>query len=76
MEMMQEMAFSVIAALLFSLIEAFLILPSHLASKAVLKEEATSTYSNFKKCRTKSRSVKKLVHKNQYKICKQLQKNI
>ena len=49
MEMMQEMAFSVIAALLFSLIEAFLILPSHLASKAVLKEEATSTYSNFKK---------------------------
>ena len=30
MEMMQEMAFSVIAALLFSLIEAFLILPSHL----------------------------------------------
>ena len=49
MEMMQEMAFSVIAALLFSLIEAFLILPSHLASKAVLKEEATSKYSNFKK---------------------------
>lgn len=38
MEMMQEMAFSVIAALLFSLLEAFLILPSHLASKSVLKE--------------------------------------
>jgi multidrug efflux pump subunit AcrB len=37
MEMMQEMAFSVIACLLFSLIEAFLILPSHLASKKILK---------------------------------------
>ena len=36
MEMMQEMAFSVIACLLFSLIEAFLILPSHLASKKIL----------------------------------------
>ena len=32
MEMMQEMAFSVIAALLFSLVEALLVLPSHLAS--------------------------------------------
>ncbi|MEC7863532.1 MAG: efflux RND transporter permease subunit, partial [Bacteroidota bacterium] len=48
MEMMQEMAFSVIAALLFSLIEAFLILPSHLASKAVLKENRTTRYSKFK----------------------------
>ena len=37
MEMMQEMAFSVIACLLFSLVEAFLILPSHLASKKILK---------------------------------------
>jgi multidrug efflux pump subunit AcrB len=37
MEMMQEMAFSVIACLLFSLIEAFLILPSHLASKKIIK---------------------------------------
>jgi multidrug efflux pump subunit AcrB len=36
MEMMEEMAFSVIACL-FSLIEAFLILPSHLASKKILK---------------------------------------
>ncbi len=48
MEMMQEMAFSVIAALLFSLIEAFLILPSHLASKAVLNEDSTTRYSKFK----------------------------
>jgi len=39
MEMMQEMAFSVIAALLFSLIEAFLILPAHLSSKSVLQEK-------------------------------------
>ena len=34
MQMMQEMAFSVVAALLFSLIEAFLILPAHLSSKS------------------------------------------
>ena len=33
MQMMQEMAFSVIAALLFSLIEAFLILPAPLNKK-------------------------------------------
>ena len=38
MEMMQEMAFSVIAALLFSLIEAFLILPAHLSSKSVISQ--------------------------------------
>lgn len=43
MEMMQEMAFSVIACLLFSLIEAFLILPSHLSSKKVLNNN-TSTF--------------------------------
>ena len=48
MEMMQEMAFSVIAALLFSLIEAFLILPSHLASRAVLRKDNSSRYSRFK----------------------------
>tara|TARA_B100001758_G_C18416862_1_gene620775 strand:+ start:3275 stop:6469 length:3195 start_codon:yes stop_codon:yes gene_type:complete len=48
MEMMQEMAFSVIAALLFSLIEAFLILPAHLASKTILKKESTSKYSILK----------------------------
>ena len=42
MEMMQEMAFSVIAVLLFSLIEAFLILPSHLSSKKVLEEQRIS----------------------------------
>ena len=39
MEMMQEMAFSVIACLLFSLLEAFLILPSHLASKKILNPD-------------------------------------
>ena len=48
MEMMQEMAFSVIAALLFSLIEAFLILPSHLASKEVLQKDKNTKYSKFK----------------------------
>lgn len=35
MEMMAEMAFVVIAALAFSLIEAFLILPAHLSTKSV-----------------------------------------
>ncbi len=48
MEMMQEMAFSVIAALLFSLIEAFLILPSHLASRSVLQKEKSTMYSKIK----------------------------
>ena len=48
MEMMQEMAFAVIIALLFSLVEAFLILPSHLASKKVLKEKSTSFFSRIK----------------------------
>ncbi|MEQ8324894.1 MAG: efflux RND transporter permease subunit [Vicingaceae bacterium] len=37
MEMIAQMAFVVIASLLFSLIEAFLILPSHLSSKSILK---------------------------------------
>jgi multidrug efflux pump subunit AcrB len=48
MEMMQEMAFSVIAALLFSLIEAFLILPAHLSSKSVLEKDTTSYFSKIK----------------------------
>lgn len=39
MEQMQEMAFVVIASLLFSLIEAFLVLPSHLRSKKLQKKE-------------------------------------
>lgn len=39
MEMMREMAVVVISCLGFSLIEAFFILPSHLASKHVLAEE-------------------------------------
>lgn len=41
MEMMAEMAFVVITALAFSLIEAFLILPTHLASERVLREKST-----------------------------------
>ena len=48
MEMMQEMAFSVIAALLFSLIEAFLILPAHLSSKSVLEKDTSSHLSKIK----------------------------
>ena len=40
MERMYEMAFVVITALSFSFIEAFLILPTHLANKKVLKESS------------------------------------
>ena len=49
MEMMEEMAFSVIAALLFSLIEAFLILPSHLSNKKVFTKEKNTIFSKIKK---------------------------
>ena len=47
MEIMQEMAFSVIACLLFSLVEAFLILPSHLASEKILKKRKKGRF-NFR----------------------------
>jgi len=39
MEMMREMAIVVIACLIFSLFEAFFVLPSHLASKKILSQE-------------------------------------
>ena len=39
MEQMKEMAFVVIASLLFSMIEAFLVLPSHLNSKKLQQIE-------------------------------------
>jgi multidrug efflux pump subunit AcrB len=48
MEMMEEMAFAVVACLLFSLIEAFLILPSHLASKSMLSESKEGWYKNVR----------------------------
>lgn len=44
MEQMQEMAFVVIASLLFSLVEAFLVLPSHLRSKKLQKKENSNTF--------------------------------
>ena len=47
MQMMQEMAFSVIAALLFSLIEAFLILPAHLSTKKNLENKKASKKSRL-----------------------------
>ncbi|MCB0401446.1 MAG: efflux RND transporter permease subunit [Flavobacteriales bacterium] len=43
MEQMKEMAFVVIASLLFSLLEAFLVLPSHLKTKKLTKKEGRST---------------------------------
>lgn len=43
MEQMKEMAFVVIVCLLFSLIEAFLVLPSHLRSEKLLQKEKKKT---------------------------------
>ena len=48
LEMMQEMAFSVIACLLFSLIEAFLILPSHLSNKKILNKNLISGQNSIR----------------------------
>ena len=45
LEMMREMAFVVISCLLFSLVEAFLVLPGHLGHKNILSEEKRTTYS-------------------------------
>ncbi len=45
LEMMREMAFVVIACLSFSLFEAFVILPAHLAHKSVLSEPKEPKYS-------------------------------
>lgn len=48
LEMMAEMAFVVIACLAFSLIEAFLVLPSHLSSKTILKEPKRGIGKQFR----------------------------
>ena len=45
LEMMREMAFVAIACLIFSLFEAFIILPAHLAHKSVLSEPVDPPYS-------------------------------
>jgi multidrug efflux pump subunit AcrB len=44
MEMMREMAIVVIACLVFSLFEAFFVLPSHLASKKILSQDRTGQW--------------------------------
>ncbi|MFN3917884.1 MAG: efflux RND transporter permease subunit [Flavobacteriales bacterium] len=46
---MKEMAFAVIACLIFSLIESFLVLPSHLASKKVLGHNPYAWYRNLRR---------------------------
>jgi multidrug efflux pump subunit AcrB len=48
LKMMGEMAFAVIACLGFSLIEAFLVLPSHLASQKVLSPTKNPKYQAFR----------------------------
>jgi multidrug efflux pump subunit AcrB len=45
LEMMREMAFVAIACLVFSLFEAFIILPAHLAHKSILAEPAKPKYT-------------------------------
>lgn len=50
MAMMEEMAFSVIGCLIFSLVEAFLILPAHLSHKHTLEP---SKRKGYKKIRSK-----------------------
>jgi len=46
MAMMEEMAFSVIGCLIFSLVEAFLILPAHLSHKHTLEPTKINWYKN------------------------------
>ena len=48
LEMMREMAFVVISCLIFSLFEAFIILPAHLGHKKVLSDERTHFWSYTK----------------------------
>ncbi len=48
MAMMEEMAFSVVACLAFSLVEAFLVLPSHLASKRILEPTSIGWYQKIR----------------------------
>jgi len=48
MEMLNEMAFAVVACLGFSLIEAFLVLPSHLASKHILGDHKVTWYKKIR----------------------------
>lgn len=48
MAMMEDMAFSVVACLAFSLIEAFLVLPSHLASKKILAPVDNKGYQKIR----------------------------
>lgn len=45
MEMIAQMAFVVIASLLFSLAEAFFVLPAHLSSKSILKTKKERKFS-------------------------------
>lgn len=48
MAMMEEMAFSVVACLAFSLIEAFLVLPAHLGTKRVLEPSTIGWYQKIR----------------------------
>ncbi|MFT7155591.1 MAG: multidrug efflux pump subunit AcrB [Parvicella sp.] len=48
MAMMEEMAFSVVACLAFSLVEAFLVLPSHLANKKMLEPSKIKGYQKVR----------------------------
>jgi len=53
MEQMKEMAFVVVACLLFSLIEAFLVLPSHLRTRKLMRKDQEKKLSFFGKLKRK-----------------------
>lgn len=53
MEQMKEMAFVVIASLLFSMVEAFLVLPSHLNSKKLKLQEQDKKLNWFERFKQK-----------------------
>lgn len=71
MAMMEEMAFSVVACLGFSLIEAFLVLPSHLASKKIL---APADNESYQKVRTRIENAISKTRDGYYKLASRLVK--
>lgn len=71
MAMMEEMAFSVVACLGFSLIEAFLVLPSHLASKKIL---APADNESYQKVRNRIENAISKTRDGYYKLASRLVK--
>jgi len=66
MEQMKEMAFVVIASLLFSMIEAFLVLPSHLNTKKLKLQDADRKLNWFERFKQKVEKAINYVKDNLY----------